>query len=340
MAFSFFLMWSLMGAGQPSGMVRLMSFKDSASLRRALLLIAGYYVLTYMALLVIFVCARAIYPTQYLGGGGDETKGEPDSIMPAMTRYLADSVGMPWVAGLLLAAPYAAIMSTVAAFLLMLSSSLVRDIYQRIINPHVSDRTIKVVSYLVTGVVGILVLLGAMNPPRYLQYLIVFTGSGQGCAFLIPMGMALYWRRATRQGMLAGMLGGFGALFGLYVLGWLDSACQGAAGKALIAAQAALTGAGTQATLLGEAPIALPAWASWLNTLLGWLPGWGVDRGSAVLPLYVGGVDPLVWGLVASGLFGIAVSLLTQPDEELLNKYYPPEAPSLPQPPQGEALPG
>src|SRR5207247_1095496 len=40
MAFSMFLMWSVSSAGQPSGLVRLMSFRDSQSLRRAMVLIA------------------------------------------------------------------------------------------------------------------------------------------------------------------------------------------------------------------------------------------------------------------------------------------------------------
>src|SRR5262245_18591250 len=215
LAFSFFLMWSLMGAGQPSGMVRLMSFRDSPSLRRALLLVCSYYRLTYLALLVIFVCARAIYPTEYLLEIGSE--GEPDRIMPVMARTVAH----PLVAGLLLAAPYAAIMSTVAAFLLMISSSLVRDLYQRTINPNVSPRAIKVASYLVTGLVGVVVMIGALNPPGFLQYIIVFTGTGQGCSFLVPMFLALYWRGATRQGMLAGMLAGFAVVLGLYALGWI-----------------------------------------------------------------------------------------------------------------------
>src|SRR2546421_147906 len=94
--------------------------------------------------------------------------------MPVMARRLAH----PLVAGLLLAAPYAAIMSTVAAFLLMISSSLVRDLYQRTLNPNVSERTVKRASYLVTALVGVVVTLGAVNPPGFLQYLIVFTGTG------------------------------------------------------------------------------------------------------------------------------------------------------------------
>jgi SSS family transporter len=305
MGFSFFLMWSLMSPGQPSGMVRLMSFKDSASVRRALLLISGYYMATYVALLVIFICARAMFPTEYLGLEGSETRGEPDRIMPAMIRELAGRIGMPWVAGLLLAAPYSAIMSTVAAFLLMMSSSLVRDIYQRLINPNVSENVIKASSYLVTGLVGLVVLLGALNPPQYLQYLIVLTGSGQGCAFLVPMAMALYWRRATWQGTFASMLGGFGAQFGLYLLGWLCGACRSA--------------------LSAGDP---PGWASSLHAAFSWLPGWDAPRNSALLPLYMGGVDPLVWGLVASLVLGIAVSWGTRPDEQLVGKFYPEAAPA------------
>ncbi len=215
---SFFLMWSVMAPGQPSGMVRLMSFKDSNSLRRAMVLVAFYYVLTYLSLLVIFICARAIFPTQYLGKEHMGSEGEPDSIMPAMVRHL--TADRPWVGGLLLAAPYAAIMSTVAAFLLMISSSLVRDIYQRTINPNVSERAIKVGSYLVTGLIGVVVLIGALNPPAFLQYVIVFTGAGMGCSFLLPMALAVYWPRATREGVLASMLGGFFSVFGLYAWSW------------------------------------------------------------------------------------------------------------------------
>lgn len=292
MAFSFFLMWSLMGAGQPSGMVRLMSFKDSPSLRRALLLVAGYFITTYVSLLVIFICARAIFPTEYLREIGSE--GEPDSIMPEMTRHVAH----PLVAGMMMAAPYAAIMSTVAAFLLMISSSLVRDLYQRTINPDVSPRVMKFSSYLVTALVGVVVMIGALNPPGFLQYIIVFTGTGQGCAFLASMTMALYWRRATRQGVLASMLGGFLVVLSLYVLGWIDSGTRGLDDYNAVA----------------------------VHRLFGWLPGWGEQRVDPFAPLYVGSIDPLVWGLLASIVLGIGVSLLTRPDEELVHKYFPTDA--------------
>lgn len=347
LAFSFFLMWSLMAAGQPSGMVRLMSFKDSASLRRALLLVCGYYVITYLSLIVIFVCARAIFPTEYLREIG--TEGEPDSIMPAMARHVTSGLMLanwrigPLCAGLLLAAPYAAIMSTVAAFLLLISSSLVRDIYQRTINPNVSQRTIRRCSYSVTALVGLVVMIGALNPPQFLQYVIVFTGSGQGCSFLIPMALALYWRRATRAGVFAAMLGGGLTVFGLYVLGWIDSARQTAhrdarAGVAAMAVNRA-NGADT-----AEEPGARGAGAGGLRRAGGepsagevlseaegrgqssaWVRffNWGMPRHDSFAPLYVGGVDPLVWGLAVSFLLGVGVSLATRPDQALVARYFP-----------------
>jgi sodium/pantothenate symporter len=96
----------------------------------------------------------------------------------------------------------------------------VRDIYQRAINPHVSAKTMKLASYSVTTLVGVGVLIAALKPPDFLQYLIVFTGTGQSCSFLCPMLGCLYWKRATKTGILAGMLCGGLTVVSLYVMGW------------------------------------------------------------------------------------------------------------------------
>jgi SSS family solute:Na+ symporter/sodium/pantothenate symporter len=175
-----------------------------------------------MPLVIAFVCARALYPTEYVG--------QSDAIMPAMALTVTQD--WPIVGGLILAAPYAAAMSAVAGFLLLMSSSLVRDLYQRNFNPDVSPRTIRWVSYGTTAVVGVVVTVAALRPPTYLQYLIIFTGSGMGCTFLAPTVLGLYWRRATRPGALAALLTGFGAVTFLYILGWLGLGKAGKTGPA------------------------------------------------------------------------------------------------------------
>src|SRR5207237_2232113 len=165
LAVSFFFLWTIGGMGQPVGMVRLMACPDTPTLRRSLFMIGVFYALIYLPLVITFVCARALYPTEYLS--------EPDNIMPAMA--LAFTREWPLVGGLILAAPYAAAMSAVAGFLLLLSSSLVRDSYQRNLNPDISPRQVRRITYLTTAIVGIIVTLAALWPPDFLHYLILFT---------------------------------------------------------------------------------------------------------------------------------------------------------------------
>jgi SSS family solute:Na+ symporter/sodium/pantothenate symporter len=220
LAFSFFFLWTIGAMGQPVGMVRLMACRDTPTLRVSLFMIGFYYALIYLPLVITFVCARALFPTEHLK--------QPDTIMPTMA--LAVTQDWPLLGGLILAAPYAAAMSAVAGFLLLMSSSLVRDIYQRNVNPDVSTRTVRWISYGTTAVVGIIVTVAALRPPRFLQYIIVFTGAGMGCTFLAATVLALYWRRATRAGALASLLGGFFSVLVLYVLGWMGVGKEGKEG--------------------------------------------------------------------------------------------------------------
>jgi SSS family solute:Na+ symporter/sodium/pantothenate symporter len=222
LAVSYFFLWTIGSMGQPVGMVRLMACRDTPTLRRSLFMIGIYYALIYLPLIVTFVCARALYPTDFLG--------QTDKTMPAVALRLTED--WPLLGGLILAAPYAAAMSAVAGFLLLMSSSLVRDLYQRNINPDVSERGVKWVSYGTTVVVGVLVTALSLRPPHYLQYLILFTGAGMACTFLAPTVLGLYWRRTTRAGALAGLVGGFGTVTILYVLGWLGVGKEGKTGPA------------------------------------------------------------------------------------------------------------
>ncbi|MGZ0165721.1 MAG: sodium:solute symporter family transporter [Planctomycetales bacterium] len=209
-AISFFFMWAISGSGQPSNMVRLMAFKDTMTLRRAIFTVALYYTLIYVPLVFIFCCARVLVPGM---------EAEPDRIMPEIAVYLTNGIGAAWLGGLLIAAPFAAVMSTVDSFLLMISSAMVRDIYQRNINPDASEGTIKKLSYLCTLVVGSAAMIVAINPPDFLQDIIVYVGSGLAACFLAPVVFLLYWPRSNVQGSTIGMLAGFSAHFSMYVTG-------------------------------------------------------------------------------------------------------------------------
>jgi Na+/pantothenate symporter len=212
LAVSFFFMWTFAGAGHPANMVRLMAFRDSRTLKRGIFAVVVYYSLIYFPLVIIFCCARILLPGMEI---------ESDRIMPAMAEHLSMAAGWPWLVGLLVAAPFAAVMSTVDSFLLMVSSALVRDIYHRHINPRATEKTLRRLTYRVTFLIGLGALVGALNPPTYLQDIIVYTSSGVAACFLVPVGLALYWPRMSAAGAKAGMLAGFLSHLALYAAGFI-----------------------------------------------------------------------------------------------------------------------
>ena len=205
LALSFFVMWAITGMGQPSTMVRLMAFRDSRTLRWSILYLTLYNVLIYVPLVFIFIASRSILP-------GLE---RPDEVMPRLVIHLAN----PYVAGLILAAPYGAVMSTVSGFLLIVASGLVRDVYQRFFRPRASEREIEWASYSATVGIGLLAAAIALNPPKYLQLIVVFASAGMASAFLMPALMGAFWRRATAAGALASMSVGAGVTLTLYAYG-------------------------------------------------------------------------------------------------------------------------
>jgi len=209
LAFSFFFMWAITGMGQPSTMVRLMSFRDSRTLRFSIIYMMIYNLVIYIPLIFIFIAARVIVPDL----------AKPDEIMPSVVIKLAN----PYVAGLILAAPYGAVMSTVSGFLLIISSGLVRDIYQRFVRPLASEKEIEWASYTATVLVGLAVTIIALRPPEYLQLIIVFSSTGMAASFLMPVMLGAFWPRATHQGAILAMAAGALSTLGLYGSGYAMS---------------------------------------------------------------------------------------------------------------------
>lgn len=207
LALSFFVFWNFSGAGQPSYMVRQMSFRSTQILRRSIVMVSVFFGLIYFPLVVIFTSARILIPGMEINS---------DRIMPEMAAHLTTNAGIPWLAGLLFAAPFAAIMSSVDSFLLLMSSGVVRDIYQQSINPDASEKSLKKLSYATTIIVGVLAVLAMLNPPEFLQTLIVFASGGLGAVFLAPIAFGLYWKRTTATGVVAGMFTGSLVLLALY----------------------------------------------------------------------------------------------------------------------------
>lgn len=191
--------WILVGVGVvalPQIAVRAMSYKDTRSMHRALIIgtiVVGFIMLN-MHLIGVF--ARPIVPGI----------GVADKVMP----LLALEVLPPWLAGIVLAAPMAAIMSTVDSLLILVSSTVVKDLYLNYVEPKASHRRVKRLSMGVTTVLGVIVFLMALNPPNLIIWLNLFAFGGLEAAFIWPIVMGLYWKKGNKYGALASMIVGVG----------------------------------------------------------------------------------------------------------------------------------
>lgn len=192
--------WILVGVGVvalPQVAVRAMSYRNAKSMHSALIIgtiVVGFIMLN-MHLIGVF--ARPILP-------GIEVA---DQVIPLIAMETLPS----WLAGLVLAAPLAAMMSTVDSILLLVSSAVVKDVYINYISPKASNRHVKMISMIVTAIVGIVAFLMAINPPQLLIFLNLFAFGGLEAAFVWPLVLGLYWKYANKYGAILSMIIGIGS---------------------------------------------------------------------------------------------------------------------------------
>lgn len=192
--------WILVGVGVvglPQITVRAMSYKNSKAMHSAIIIgtiVVGFIML---GMHLIGVFARPVLPGVKIG----------DTVMPLLSMKVLP----PFVAGIVLAAPMAAIMSTVDALLILVSSAIVKDIYLNYIKPQASDTHIKKVSFSVTAIVGILVIFLALSPPDLIVWLNLFSFGGLESVFIWPVILGLYWSKGNKYGAITSMVLGMGS---------------------------------------------------------------------------------------------------------------------------------
>lgn len=143
---------------------------------------------------LIGVLARPVLPGIDIG----------DKVMPLLTLKVLP----PFLAGIVLAAPMAATMSTVNALLMLVSSTVVKDLYLNYVKPAASDAEIKRASFVVTTVIGFAVVIFALNPPELLVWLNLFAFGGLEAVFIWSVVLGLYWKKANKYGAIASMITG------------------------------------------------------------------------------------------------------------------------------------
>lgn len=131
--------------------------------------------------------------------------GDSETILPVMAGELFPA----FFTGLFLVVVLSAILSTADSLLILASSSIVRDVAQKIYLPHLAERRVSFYGKATTIVVGAAAMAVALVEARVIFWFVLFAWSGLASAFVPPLLCALFWKRTTRAGAVSGMLTGF-----------------------------------------------------------------------------------------------------------------------------------
>lgn len=187
--------------GQPHILARYMAIGDPAQLRFAAFLGTGWNILMAAGALFVGLCGRVRYPLREMLPGGDTE---------VVYLVLAGDALPPVLFGVVVASVFAAIMSTADSQILVCASSVVRDVMQGLLGRgrSLSDaQLVRVSRWVVAGVVIAALVLGHLAE-KSIFWLVLLAWGGLGAALGPVTILALYWRRATAAGALAGVVTG------------------------------------------------------------------------------------------------------------------------------------
>ena len=197
--------WMLVGiftVGLPQSVVRCITYKDTKSLHRAIII--GTVVIGAMntGMNFIGVLSQGIL-TEDLAAYGNSV----DNIMPlAIVRSLS-----PLVAGITIIGPIAASISTISSLLLTATSSIIKDVYmyeKEKRQQKISEKKTSMLSQLCTLVLGLIIFFISINPPDVIWKINMFAFGGLETAFFWVFILGMFWKKANKTGAIWAMAGG------------------------------------------------------------------------------------------------------------------------------------
>ena len=142
-------------------------------------------------------------PELVLGVGGED-----------VLSLVIGQVMPTFVIGIYIAAVLSAVMSTIDSLLVVASSAVTRDFYQKIFRPNISEKSLIKISKIVTFFLALLALFVALfvsvlSPTRTVFWFVIFGWSGIAATFCPVIIMSIFWDRLNEKGAIVSMFTGF-----------------------------------------------------------------------------------------------------------------------------------
>ncbi|MBL7189192.1 MAG: sodium/proline symporter PutP [Phycisphaerae bacterium] len=192
--------WGLGYFGQPHILVRFMSIKSTEKLGKSMTIAIVWVFLSLSGAVIVGFLAIPLF--ENLRGG------EEEKVFIYMIRDLFN----PWFGGILLAAIFSAIMSTIDSQLLVSSSALSEDFYRKTIRPRASRKEIMLAGRGCVVAISIVALIMALDRGSAILDIVSYAWGGFGATFGPLVLFALFCRKTSWQSALAGMVTGTAVL--------------------------------------------------------------------------------------------------------------------------------
>jgi sodium/proline symporter len=198
------LAWGLGYFGQPHILARFAAITSHTRIPAA-----RRIAVTWTALALLGAMLTGLIGTIYLGRG----LGDGETVFMVMVNALFH----PVIAGILLAAILAAVMSTADSQLLVSSSALTEDFYKSIFRKDATQKELVKIGRIAVIVIAIAAMLLALNEDSTVLDLVSYAWAGFGATFGPVLLLALFWKRSTALGAMAGIVVG-----GVTVVVWAN----------------------------------------------------------------------------------------------------------------------
>lgn len=192
--------WFFGYPGQPHVLTRYMAIKSEKNLRNSTLIGMVWVIISLWGAVLIGIVGLAMF----------NGLPDPEKVLPMLATALLPE----WIAGIVIAAIVAAIMSTADSQLLVATSSVVEDVYHKLINSKADQKGLVFLSrifVLFLSVIAFIFAIPGENSAIY--FLVAFAWGGLAASFGPLIILSLWWKRTTKWGAIGGMLSGTIAVF-------------------------------------------------------------------------------------------------------------------------------
>jgi len=196
------LAWGLGYFGQPHILARFMAADSLAVIPQA-----RRIGMAWMVLCLFGAMATGFFGIAYFAQHPEQA-GMVSENHERVFISLSNLLFNPWIAGVLLSAILAAIMSTLSCQLLVCSSALTEDFYRGFLRPRASERELVWTGRAMVLGIALVAIFIARDPQSRVLGLVSYAWAGFGAAFGPVVLFSLFWARMTRSGALAGMVAG------------------------------------------------------------------------------------------------------------------------------------